>query len=363
VKIRFLILSSFLLLQCAGEPTGPSGDPATEPAPIVIGAPTMLRVGSETTLTVDASKDSSPAATDGRRRSDIHAMAAVYTWTASAGAISGTGPSVTYAPPAHADTVRIEVKVKQSGATTRQGSATIVVYKQWVVLKADDFRFTPGGPVSAGWRRFLAYAEQRNIRVGIGLIGNEIERADSNYVALVRELARGNRFEFWNHGYDHSVGVTDSSGHVVSEFRGTSYDHQRDHLSRTQELAWRRCGVVLRAFGAPGNAFDSNTERAIDERLDIAVWLFGPSLARKLVLRHSVDIEAPIFYPDDQQFIAKYDSLPDVVTYQIHPKDWDQARLDTFSRVVDFLVQRGVTFTTPSQFLRISCELPTGPRR
>lgn len=173
-------------------------------------------------------------------------------------------------------------------------------------------------------------------------------------VPIHRNLAARPEFEFWNHGYDHHLNFPDSTGHVVSEFKGTGYEVQLRHLQLTQDLARENCGIVLHAFGAPGIAFDSNTVRALDACEEITVWLIGGSGSHKFVLPHTINIEDPIFEPNVQAFEAAYDPAPKAVVYQIHPKDWSQERFDAFRTIVDFLVAKEVTFTTPSAYARIA---------
>jgi hypothetical protein len=237
-----------------------------------------------------------------------------YAWQASGGQISGQGSVVTFTAPDHPDTVRIVVLLKQRDESTQTGATTIIVLKQWVILKADDLRFARADTVAPGWRRFVAFVEERKIRASLGLIGIEIERGSPDFTSLISCLAANPRFEIWNHGYDHVVDVQDRSGRTISEFRGTTYEHQLDHLLTTQTLARERCGVVLRAFGAPGNAEDSNTIRAINACDDIRVWFFGSSSSEKLVLRRTIEIEQPIFHPDEEGFITAYDPTPPCVT-------------------------------------------------
>ncbi len=345
MKIRLLVLSSLALLSCAEAPTQVPGPGAGDPLPIQIEAVTVLRAGSNTTLAVDPSPDDATSS---------------YAWRSTGGRISGEGSTVLFTAPEDADSVRVNVEVKEKDGTTWAGATTIIVFRQWVILKADDFRYAPAGTISPGWRRFIDFVEERKIRTSIGLIGIEIERGDSAFAAMIHHLASNPRFEFWNHGYDHLLNVTDEAGHTVSEFRGTSYEHQLEHMQRTQTLARDRCGIVLHAFGAPGNAFDSNTARAIDACDDLRIWFFGAPYSDRLVLPYTVAIEQPIFQPNESGFMTAYDPAPPCVTYQIHPKDWDPARFDAFTRIIDFLIAQDVTFTTPSDFERISHQMAGG---
>jgi len=299
VRIRLLIIMSLIFLQCARSPLDSPAPDAGEPLSI-----------------------------------DIEA------------------PAATFTAPEHPDTVTIRAQARREDGAALAGTATIVVYRQWAVLKANDFRYVPSWTVSRGWRRYVDFVSRREIRTSLGLIGKEIERGDSSFATMIRDLAADHRYEFWNHGYDHAVSVPDSLGRIVSEFRGTSYEHQLDHLRRTQELAREECGIALCAFGAPGNAFDANTVRALDACPDIRIWLFGPEESGKLVLPRTIPIEQPIFNPDFAAFLTAYDPEPPFAVYQIHPKDWDETRFGEFARIVDFLLDQEVTFVTPSELER-----------
>lgn len=288
-----------------------------------------------------------------RRSGGIDSTQLTFAWFATAGTIEGGGRTVSFTAPANADTVILQVHVQDPQGNIDADSLTIVAYKQWVILKADDFRYRTDGIVSPGWWRFLEYVDARGIRAAIGLIGNEIERGDGLFHHLIRQRVGDPRIEFFNHGYDHAVSLTDSTGQVYSEFQRTPYEHQRDHLQRTQDLARERCGIVLHAFGAPGNATDSKTQRVIGESAEIRVWLFGRPPSLKLVLNHTIDIETPIFHPSYTSFVQHYDPEPVYAVYQIHPKDWSMESFREFTEIVDFLIIQGVTFTTPSAYERI----------
>jgi peptidoglycan/xylan/chitin deacetylase (PgdA/CDA1 family) len=274
-------------------------------------------------------------------------------WEANIGKFSGTGDTIKYYAPLDTGIARINVKLISQNEIICD-SISIIIYKQIIILKADDFTGVSSGTVTENWTRFINLILKKKIKAGLGLIGNSIDGNNKQYFELIKKLYLTNRFEFWNHGFDHVIGAVNSDGEIFHEFMNTSLEHQKEHLFRTQELAKEKLGIVLRTFGAPGNAFDENTRDALDSVDDIKVWLFGSNESDKLVLGRFAEIEFPTHYPDYNRFIDNYDSTKNYLALQIHPNSWDGVRLDEFEKIVDFLVQEKATFLTPYEYFQYS---------
>ena len=129
--------------------------------------------------------------------------------------------------------------------------------------------------------------------------------------------------------------------------------HQKDHLQKTQRLAREKLGITLQTFGAPGNAIDDATCRAIDKIEELDIWLYGNSASKKHVLKRHTNIEYPTHNPDFQQFLNHDHSNPDCLVLQVHPNSWDDRRFSQFDQIIQFLKHRPCSFTTPIAYHRL----------
>lgn len=68
-----------------------------------------------------------------------------------------------------------------------------------VILKADDL----GDPAETNWNRFFNYIANQNIYASVGIVTTFVAN-NPNTIATIKNLNGTGRFEFWNHGYDHS---------------------------------------------------------------------------------------------------------------------------------------------------------------
>ena len=182
-------------------------------------------------------------------------------------------------------------------------SIHIFVYKQFVILKADDIVFTDG-LISPRWIKYFKYSVENNIKSGIGIIGNSLEKGNSDYYDYLKMIIKSKFLEIWNHGYTHVLGVKDTAGNVYSEFRNSSYEYQKNALEKTQSLCKKYLNYTPKAFGAPGNAIDTTTVKVIDENTDIKIWLFGKKTTKKLCINRLAEIEFPYGHPIYDKFVT-----------------------------------------------------------
>jgi peptidoglycan/xylan/chitin deacetylase (PgdA/CDA1 family) len=226
----------------------------------------------------------------------------------------------------------------------------------YIVIKVDDLVAQNGG-VHPMWNRFVAWTAERNIKSSIGIIANSLENASPAYLQWIKDQHATGRVEFWNHGYDHKE--WDEGGKKVQEFKGVPYEQQKQHLQRSNALAREKLGFAFRAFGAPFNATDENTAKALAEENDIQTWLYGDAKnpGGKLVLERvgDVNIEYPTFVPDAHKFAMGYNRHPerDLFVIQGHPAQWTEERFAQFAQIVDFLTKAGAVFVTPSEYARL----------
>ena len=278
-----------------------------------------------------------------------------YEWTTTIGSIEGTGNEIKYTAPDSVGSAMITVTIRdESGNPVYRESVSMSIYKQFVILKADDLVDDGDNVISPRWQTFIDYVEERNIKASIGIIGYSLEGENDEYFSLIRTHYNRGNIEFWNHGYNHLSNAVNEDGEIYHEFWNSPYEYQKEHLLRTQTLFKKKLNITSHTFGAPGNAVDSNTVRAIEEIDDIEVWLFGDTCSTKFALeRPDTDIEYPTYNPDYQQFLNHYDSERDYLVLQMHPNSWDNKQFDQFKQVIEFLIQEDVTFITPFEYYQL----------
>jgi peptidoglycan/xylan/chitin deacetylase (PgdA/CDA1 family) len=221
-----------------------------------------------------------------------------------------------------------------------------------VVIKADDLRYYPNDAVfGAGWNRFIAFAQEKGIRISIGIICDSLDQDAPEYFEKIRQLNDAALVEFWNHGYHHRRDRETG----FSEFRGPDYETQLETLLISQALAREKLGFPFHSFGAPFNAVDQNTVKALRQIPELNSWLYGINdaalLPGQVVLDRSVRVEQPVHYPNYEVFTADFlkDSNRPYYVLQVHPGGWDEERLEVFGEIVAFLLQRDAEFITPSE--------------
>ena len=231
----------------------------------------------------------------------------------------------------------------------------------YIIIKADDLIYE-GGSVNPKWQQFVNFTRARNIPASIGIITNSLEADHPAYFQWIKDQNASGLIEFWNHGYDHKQWTEDDK--TLQEFKGPTYELQKQHLERGDQLAREKLGFAFHAFGAPFNATDANTVKALDEDSDIQVWLYGDpkNPAQKTVIDRvpQVNIEAPTFEPDALKFAQGYNQFPqqEVFAIQGHPTHWTPERFAQFVQIIDFLTEAKAVFVTPSQYARLKQTTP-----
>ncbi len=221
-----------------------------------------------------------------------------------------------------------------------------------VVLKMDDLQAREGSGFD-NWKRFTAFIDARELKAGIGIIGESLEGDHPQFFNWIKQKAASGRFEFWNHGYDHKQWQED--GRNLREFSGSTLAHQRKHFADTQRLASEKLDLVLTAFGAPFNATDANTVTVLREHPEVTVWMYGDATATagKFVAKREfkLNLETPVLNPNYDAFVKGWDAgpVPALLVLQGHPPYWSAAQFAEFVRIVDFLQQHNVRFVFPSE--------------
>ena len=112
----------------------------------------------------------------------------------------------------------------------------------------------------------------------------------------------------------------------------------------------------MHTIGTAGNAGNADTMKALKERPEMKVWLFGQGkdddvmvLGRWLNLEHAVgkvsyDVFAKAYERQRQK---------EYVVLQGHAAMWSDAMFEDFKRIVELLENDGWLFVTPYEFYRI----------
>jgi peptidoglycan/xylan/chitin deacetylase (PgdA/CDA1 family) len=217
-----------------------------------------------------------------------------------------------------------------------------------ILLKADDFTCCPAQDRFA---RFIGVIQRRSLRAGLGLIAKGLENTTQKDLLYLTQVVADGRFELWNHGYDHAILPATQR----YEFCDSGYDLQRDRLRRAQDLVKSKLQLVMRAFGAPGNCFDADTLRVINQDPDIETWVYGdPSSVKYVIVRNAEAEFGCTGCVNAAEFISRYDAAKSYLTLQLHPKDWDDAQFAEFERILDFLAGKPVRFVLPSEMKSLS---------
>ena len=221
---------------------------------------------------------------------------------------------------------------------------------QTVILKADDIKYDAEHILSPRWQTFINYIVDQNINAGLGLIGNSLEEDHPAYFNRIKALHNSPHFEIWHHGYDHVLRGTNEQGETYHEFSNTPFEHQLNHLQKTQTLAKEKMGITFRTFGAPGNQIDATTTDALAQIPDLKVWFYGHTESTLFNLGRTMNLEYPTHNPDFQSFKENYKSDFPCLVLQGHPNSWDEQRFDQFDQIIQFLLKQNTTFVLPYDY-------------
>jgi hypothetical protein len=146
---------------------------------------------------------------------DLH-----FQWSASHGIISGEGSFVKFIAPNERSEAIIKVKITDQFGFVYSDSVKVLVYKQFVILKADDLIFDREHVIPVNWKRFINIIENSAVKASIGIIGNSLETGSEAYFSAIKDLHFKGLIEFWNHGYDHLLNGINEKGEKYHEFKG-----------------------------------------------------------------------------------------------------------------------------------------------
>lgn len=225
--------------------------------------------------------------------------------------------------------------------------------KPVIVLKLDDVS-RHGDDLAPDWLATLDVLDAHGIPASLGLICQSLVDAPASYVDRLKDLALSERYELWNHGWDHSRDPQAGTW----EFCGTGYAYQRDRFERSQRIAREVLGITLKGFGPPFGKTDDDTYRVVTEHPEMRYWLHYdlpqtlPATIRTVPRHRGVALESPCHVPNPEAFFAGFalDAQEPVCVIQGHPASWLQGpRLRDFEAIISTLVDTGFQFRLPSQ--------------
>lgn len=281
--------------------------------------------------------------------------------TASDGSVRKTGGGYVFTPPDTVGRAFVHFVVREGDKVWTETAAPVLVYRQIVLLKADDFCAVPPDRAER-WKRYInEVVERRGIKTSAGVIADQVADAGPEFRRWVGTWQTGGLVEFFNHGCDHARTLPDNplskivwnmmppemaqgrNGFppgTVYEFQGAPLEEQLAHLARSQQIVQDVFGIRMRTFGAPFNKWDKATITALRTvGRDMDVWFSGWGNSGLFVIpRGGGEIEGSDGVPSVDCYLKSHDPAQGTVILQVHPplepfmKGWDQF-LDILDRV------------------------------
>jgi len=224
--------------------------------------------------------------------------------------------------------------------------------KKYFIIKADDF-LKDG--ISKNWKYFLDMTYDNSIPVMLGIVGRGVLKFKSQF--RYRHIEKNG---FFAHGYKHFV---NKSGKC--EYRGTSFKYQIESIKKTIEVAKKELGVQIYSFGAPGNATDFNTSKALVDLIEeIKYVFFAPTETSKIFIRRNFEFEYKYELKDKYLYylnlifskyfhygfqncdyytlISRYSDIQkrpfnNIVCGQIHPNWWSISQLRQLGKFINHI--------------------------
>jgi len=273
-----------------------------------------------------------------------------YEWTTNIGSINGTGRQIEYIAPNYPGDAIISLDIRNTDEEIIYNQTiSILIYKQFIILKADDLFFERKNIISTKWQKFFDYINNKNITASVGIIGNSLDKGSDEYFSLIKSYYFSSNIEFWNHGYTHDNGSYEN-GELFSEFYNTPLNNQYEHLIKSQGLFKSKLKITSHTFGAPYDHTDQNTIKALNKINDIKVWFNGDLTSTKQIFRIGFEVERPAGVPNYAKFISNYNPEDNYFILQLHPNNWDEKMFNDFTKMIDFLINEESTFIKPYEY-------------
>ncbi len=321
---------------------------------------------------------------------------ASYAWSVNAGVLVPHDLSATFFAPGQSGWSIVSLRVTSAQGGVSECSVPIFVYKQFVILKADDVFPSAGGTINHRWVDYFSYLLSKRVKTSAGLVNLYLASYSGDTLKYLRSLAESGMVEFFHHGWDHSssevapgAGAKKKSKEKedaelrllldkaffgkaenekrIFEFQGTSYAYQKAHLESGVQAAKQYLGITLHTFGPPFGKTDANTIQVVDEHPDIRIVFAACPGTKKLVLERFVDAETGTGEVSFDLFRRQHEANRgrEYLSYQLHPQETvfhDRFESD-FKRMIEYLIADGVTIVTPMEYLAVleRDEAPVNP--
>ncbi len=253
-----------------------------------------------------------------------------------------------------------------------------------IIIKADDFGSAGGltkDIVRPGFLKFAEIIKARKIKATIGVVAKGLDDKPKVQEWIKEQNATG-LFEFWLHAWDH-LPWKGPDGISYAEM-SIPYDLQVEHLTAAQNMAIQKLGFPFKTYSPPGTggemvpkgaAVGHDLLKALHNDPYIKILMYPApkdedstrvqSDGKITVLDRvwGVDIERPLFVPNFEEFkkglqkARQYFPDREYLSIQGHPPKWDDQPGDTgkdfseFEKILDYLIQGGATFITPSEYV------------
>lgn len=289
-----------------------------------------------------------------------HGASSRVVWQRTRGSLQADGNTARFTAPESPGYAVIRADVVENDVVRATYQYPVLVYEQFVLLKADDYVGWTGD-ISPEWRTYVDYlTHERRLKHSVGIITLSMDGfTPPNAFAFtedIKAMAASGLVEFWHHGLTHEGAPTDDP--PLTEFYGMPLSFQQSHLVDGRQMALETAGLSLTTFGPPFGLTDATTLTAVGNVPEINVWYSGqPAFSGTVLEVDGNAIEETTGLPDYELFEAVYDEDDPYLVLQVHPGfiDVNNAPLfidnfGEFEAVVDFLLDRGAQFILPREY-------------
>ena len=236
--------------------------------------------------------------------------------------------------------------------------------QRYVMLKIDDIGNHKGG-IHPRFAKLAEYLASKKLKSGFGVIVKSIENTpNADYVAWLKKNAveNGGYIEFWDHGWDHAMFFNckeDDECDRSTKFHGehaTCLKHQQRHLALALDTFKKWTGLTMHTLGTAGNAGNADTLKALRERPEMKVWLFGNGRADDvMILGRWLNLEHAVGKVSYDAFARSYQRQrqKEYVVLQGHAAMWSDQMFEDVKKIVELLENDGWIFVTPYEFYQI----------
>lgn len=261
-----------------------------------------------------------------------------------------------YTPPSSPITID-SIGLSKTSLTLEEGETSALEElssPRKILLKLDDSEARSGVCEATLTMDYLA---ENKIKSGFGVVAN---RQDTTAYGIWEPYlnARNDNgdmlFEIWHHGWGHYKDMPLGTW----EFSGTTYKVQKQYFEDANNEILDLFHVQMHGFGAPFNQTDNTTNQVLAENTNYKTFIF-PKIAPHdstgiKVMQNRVNFENGTGIPDYDYFVTNYNAAKanytDFMVLQGHPNVWDEAKVEEFSKVIDFLIAEGCEFIKPSEY-------------